>query len=39
MSNRNQWACKDGKPEVIKTLFKPDEQGYLSDFWYELKPK
>lgn len=34
-----QWACKDGKPEVIKTLFKPDERGYLSDFWYELKPK
>jgi hypothetical protein len=33
-----QWACKDGKPEVVKTLFKPDERGYLSDFWYELKP-
>jgi hypothetical protein len=33
-----EWACKDGQPEVIKTLFTPDERGYLSDFWYELKP-
>jgi hypothetical protein len=34
-----EWACKDGKPAVIKTLFKPDERGFLSDFWYELKPE
>jgi hypothetical protein len=34
-----EWACKDGKPDVVKTLFKPDERGYLSEFWYELKPK
>jgi hypothetical protein len=31
-----EWACKDGKPEVVKQLFKSDPQGYLADFWYEL---
>jgi hypothetical protein len=34
-----EWGCKDGKPEVIKQLFKSDPQGYLADFWYELTPK
>jgi hypothetical protein len=34
-----EWACKDGKPEVVKQLFKSDAQGYLADFWYELAPK
>lgn len=34
-----EWGCKDGKPEVIRQLFKSDPQGYLADFWYELAPK
>jgi len=34
-----EWACKDGKPEAVKQLFKSDAQGYLADFWYELTPK
>lgn len=34
-----EWGCKDGKPEVVKQLFKSDPQGYLADFWYELTPK
>ncbi|MCP4541932.1 MAG: hypothetical protein GY832_32790 [Chloroflexi bacterium] len=34
-----EWGCQDGKPEVIKQLFKSDPQGYLADFWYELTPK
>jgi hypothetical protein len=34
-----EWACKDGKSEVVKQLFKSDAQGYLADFWYELTPK
>ena len=34
-----EWACKDGKPEVVKQLFESDAQGYLADFWYELTPK
>ena len=34
-----EWACQDGKPEVIKQLFNSDAQGYLADFWYELTPQ
>ena len=34
-----EWACQDGKPEVIKQLFNSDAQGYLADFWYELTPE
>ena len=31
-----EWGCKDGKPQVIKQVFKSDSQGYLADFWYKL---
>lgn len=31
-----EWACKDGKPEVVKQLFTADPQGYLAEFWVEL---
>jgi len=31
-----QWRCTSGKPEVVKQFFKPDKQGFLSDFWYEI---
>jgi len=34
-----EWGCQDGKPQVIRQLFKSDPQGYLADFWYELAPK
>jgi putative hemolysin len=34
-----EWGCKDGKPEVVKQLFKSDPQGYLADFWHELTPQ
>lgn len=34
-----EWGCKDGKAEVVKQLFKGDQQGYLADFWHELTPK
>jgi hypothetical protein len=33
-----QWRCTDGAPEIVKELFKPDAQGFLSDYWYELSP-
>lgn len=33
-----EWACQDGKPEVVKQLFTSDPQGYLADFWHELTP-
>ena len=31
-----EWRCTDGAPEIVKELFKPDAQGFLSDFWYEI---
>lgn len=34
-----EWRCKDGKPEVVKQLFKSDQQGYPTVYWYELTPK
>ena len=33
-----EWRCTDGVPEIVKELFKPDAQGFLSDFWYEISP-
>ncbi len=30
------WGCRDGKPQVIRQLFRSDPRGYLADFWHEL---
>lgn len=32
-----QWGCRNGKPVVVRQLFKSDPQGYLADFWHELR--
>jgi putative hemolysin len=34
-----EWACQDGKPQVVRQVFSVDAQGYLADFWYELSPE
>jgi hypothetical protein len=34
-----EWACNDGKPEVVKQVFHSDAQGFLAEFWYELPAK
>jgi putative hemolysin len=34
-----EWACRDGKAEVVRQVFDSDAQGYLVDFWYELSPE
>ena len=33
-----EWRCKDGAPEIVRQVFKPDARGFISDFWYELSP-
>lgn len=33
-----EWRCKDGAPEIVKQVFKPDARGFISDFWYEISP-
>jgi putative hemolysin len=34
-----EWACRDGKPEVVRQVLSGDAQGFLADFWYELTPE
>ena len=34
-----EWACRDGKPEVVRQVFNSDARGYLADFWHELVPE
>ncbi len=31
-----KWHCKNGKPEIIREVFKPDAQGFISDFWTQI---
>jgi hypothetical protein len=33
-----EWRCKDGAPEVVRQVFTPDARGFISNFWYALKP-
>ncbi len=33
-----EWHCKDGAPEIVRQVFKPDVRGFISDFWYALSP-
>jgi hypothetical protein len=33
-----EWQCSEGQPAVVKQVFTSDAQGFLADFWFELKP-
>lgn len=33
-----EWRCTDGASEIVKEAFKPDAQGFQSDFWYQISP-
>jgi putative hemolysin len=33
-----EWRCSDGAPEIVRQVFQPDAQGFLSDFWYKIGP-
>ncbi len=30
------WRCAEGRPKIVKQVFTPDAQGFLSEFWYNL---
>lgn len=30
------WRCTSGAPAINKTVFTPDAQGFISEFWYAL---
>ncbi|MBN1135772.1 MAG: hypothetical protein JXM73_04260 [Anaerolineae bacterium] len=34
-----EWRCRDGAPEIVKQVFQPDAQGFLSEIWYKLSPE
>jgi len=33
-----EWRCENGTPKIVRQVFKPDAQGFISDFWYEISP-
>lgn len=33
------WRCVDGTPRVARQRFTTDAQGFVSDFWYELRAR
>jgi hypothetical protein len=33
-----KWSCVNGAPNIVKQIFYPDAQGFLSEFWYEISP-
>jgi hypothetical protein len=33
-----EWRCANGEPEIVQQIVEPDEQGFLSNIWYEISP-
>jgi hypothetical protein len=33
-----EWRCRDGTPEIVKQVFQPDAQGFLSEIWHKISP-
>lgn len=33
------WRCVDGTAQVVRQRYTPDAQGFVSDFWYELRAR
>ena len=33
-----EWKCSEGQPVVVRQVFGADAQGFLADFWFELRP-
>jgi hypothetical protein len=34
-----EWRCRKGAPEIVRQVFQPDAQGFLSEIWYKLSPQ
>jgi putative hemolysin len=34
-----EWSCVDGAPQIVKQVFQPDAQGFLSEIWYKINPQ
>jgi hypothetical protein len=33
-----EWACANGRPEVVRQFVQPDARGFLSNIWYAISP-
>jgi hypothetical protein len=33
-----EWACANGRPEVVRQFVHPDARGFLSNIWYAISP-
>jgi len=33
-----EWRCTAGVPEIVRQVFQPDAQGFISDIWYQISP-
>jgi len=33
-----EWRCRNGAPEIVRQVFQPDAQGFLSEIWYKISP-
>ena len=31
-----EWRCREGTPEIVRQVFQPDAQGFLSEIWYKI---
>ena len=34
-----EWQCRSGKPQIVKQVLQVDPQGYIANFWYQLKAR
>jgi hypothetical protein len=34
-----EWRCTDSTPEIVKQVFHPDAQGFISEIWYKISPE
>jgi hypothetical protein len=31
-----EWRCRNSAPEIVKQVFQPDAQGFVSEIWYKI---
>jgi hypothetical protein len=32
------WRCREGDPEIVRTVDQPDARGFPAHIWYEITP-
>jgi hypothetical protein len=31
-----EWRCRGGAPEIVRQVFQADEQGFITEIWYQV---